>query len=132
MADGGGGPAGRAEPLDLIKGEFRAGGDYQIIIGDGTAIVELKLVLVGMDAFYAGGNEVDTLALQIGARRGLDLLAFAPFHGNPRVGWDEMKVLAVRDDSNLVAFVQLVPHFISRRHTADPRSHNDYMCHVCS
>ena len=85
----------RAKSLNFIESKLGACSDYQVIIINSLAVVEFKLVLVGMDTFHTRRNELDTLAFQIFTYWHLNLSPFTPFNGNPGIGRNKLEILAI-------------------------------------
>src|SRR5512145_1834041 len=72
VADRLGVPAMRSESRHLVEGEVGASGDYQVVVADGTAVIELDLVAFGMQPLGSGRYEVDSLLRHDGCDRNLD------------------------------------------------------------
>ena len=120
----------RAEAFDFVEGELGAGGDDQEVVVDDAAVVELDLVLVGVQLLRCLGDELDALLLQVGPDLDGDVFLGAPVDGDPGVGWRELEVGVIGNDADGVLRACLLLHFVGCGHAADACAENDDMCHV--
>ena len=121
----------RAEPLDLVEGEFGSGGDDHVVVVDDPAVVELDAPLRRVDALRALRMQRDAAGGE--RRRQLDLdqpcgRASRP----PPTGLDgtKAKVGAVVDDRDVVRLAQLLAQLIGHDSAAEPGSENNHVRHV--
>jgi hypothetical protein len=113
----------------LLESQLRAGGDDEVVVGEGAAVLQLQRVGVGRDARDGLSDEVDALALQRGPDREGDRLALAPAHRQPRVGGHELEVVHRVDDGDAVAVAELGLQLVGCGHAAGAGAEYDDMCH---
>ncbi|MPL80122.1 hypothetical protein SDC9_26015 [bioreactor metagenome] len=121
-----------AEPLDLVEGQFGAGGDDDVVVGDRTAVDQLDAVLLGVQAGRGDGDEVDVLARHRRRQVDRDVLAVAPADGDPGVRGHEMVLRVLGDDRDLVFLADIVAQLVGHDGAAKPGSENHDMCHSSS
>ena len=78
------------EPRNFVKGEFRPGGDDQIVVVDRGAVGEFDAVVLRVHPLRALRQQADALALHDVGEIDLDIAALAPADRDPGVGRDEM------------------------------------------
>ena len=115
----------RPQPLDLVKGQFRTGGDDQIVVGQGFAGRQLQGIIRRIDARGAFRVKNDALLLEDGTQIDLDCLALAPAHRHPRIGWYELIGMAFVDDDDLGLVADGFPDLEGGDGAAKPRAQND-------
>ena len=114
----------RAEALDLVEGEFGAGGDDQVVVVDRRAVIEFDPVLLGMDPLRAFGAQLDAALFEDGGEIDRDVLAVAPADGDPWIRRDEGIGAAEIDDGKLVLRAQLLLHLVGHDDTAQTGAEN--------
>src|SRR5436190_19918505 len=97
----------RSEPWYLIKCEFGAGRDHEVVVIDRRAVRELDPVVRGMDPLGALGQEADPLALHDPDKVDLDFALLPPADRHPGIGGDEVIDRALRDHGQPIALSQL-------------------------
>ena len=122
----------RAEALDLVKGEFRSGGDDEIVVGDRPAVAEFDLVLRRIDPLGADGMEADPHPREHRRQVDLDVLRLSPVHRNPRIRRDELKPLRFGDHIDLRRLAEPFAQLERHRRAADPGPNNDNSRHLNS
>jgi hypothetical protein len=117
------------ESFDLVEGEFRAGGDDQIVVGDRFAVRQGDAVLRRHHLLGRGMDEIHLVARQYGSQVDRDLLFGAPFHRHPGIGRGELEEGRLGDDRHLVSTVEVGTQVIGSRYAADAAAENDDMRH---
>ncbi len=79
----------RSEAFDFVKGQFRPGGDHQIVIFDHAAVEQVNLAGGRIETLGALGMEIDVAAGEDRPEIDLDIGPVAPANRNPGVGGDE-------------------------------------------
>ena len=79
------------ETFDLIKGQFRSGGDDQIIVIHRRAVTQLDAVFIRVNALGARRAKADAVPRQHRRQVDNDVVLCAPFHGNPWIRWGELE-----------------------------------------
>src|SRR5690606_38023640 len=77
------------EARDLVESEFRAGGEYQVVVPERAAASEDELVPVGLEPLNRLSDEVDAHALELRPQLRDDLRFLAPSNCHPWIGRDE-------------------------------------------
>jgi hypothetical protein len=91
----------------FIEGQFRAGGDQQVVIGHAGTRRKFEPVVFRVDAGHLRSNEVDVFLFQWRCDWKGDVLALAPTYTDPRIGRDKLEVIPLIDHGNLVLLAQL-------------------------
>src|SRR5215469_6001241 len=87
-----------AEARHLVEREVGPGGDHEIVVGDGTAVLELDPVLLWMDAPGSLLQIVDAFALHHVLEIDLYIGSFAPADRDPGIRRHEMIPSPLTDD----------------------------------
>src|SRR5690606_11321114 len=96
------------EARDLVESEFRAGGQYQVVVFQLTAAGEDELVPVGLDPLNRLSDEVDARTFELGPEFRHDFRLLAPPHGHPWVRRDEPEGCVRVDQRDPVRLAELV------------------------
>ena len=114
-----------SKPLDFVKGEVRAGGDDEVVVGQAGAITQIDAAFgrVNAGATYVG--KADPPFLHHRREVHADRIGFAPAHSNPRVTWYEPIVVGIRDNHHLCAAFCGVAKLIGGDGSAEACAQND-------
>ena len=115
----------------FVEGQFGAGGDDKIIVIDGLPVLYREPVVGGVDLGDRPTDETDVLLFEVGADREGDIVAPAPADQQPRVGREELELLAGVDHRDIVGLAQFFPGFVGEGNAADARAHHNDMSHDC-
>ena len=118
------------EALDFLERQLRAGGNDEIVVLDRRIVVEFEAIVVGVQAANADAGEFDTVFLHQVAQVDLDLPAFAPAHGHPRIRRRKLEEIGITDEHEMVLLAELLAEFIDLRDAADAGTHYDDSCHL--
>ena len=121
----------RAGAGHLLEGEPWPGGDDEIVVGQGLAVVERQGAGQGVDRADGTGNEADVLACEQGLQGEDDVVALAPAHRDPGVRGDELEVVHGTDDRDAVLFGQGGAQLVGGGKAAESGSHDDDVGHGC-
>ena len=72
-----------AEALDFIKGEFRAGGNDEIVVIDKCAVAHPHALRGGLDLLCLAHNQLDPALLHGGNKVNNDVFPIPPTYQNP-------------------------------------------------
>ena len=119
----------RPEPRNFVEGEFRTGGDDQIVVIDRRAVGEFDAVFRRMHALRALRQQPDALALHDIDQVDFDIAALAPADRHPGVGGYEVIDRPLRNHGQAVVLSQLRQQFIGHQRSAETGSDNNNFRH---
>ena len=129
LADRGGMRPG-PEALDLVEGEFRPGGDHEIVIGERAPVLELDPALRGMEPLRALRMERDAAAFEHRLEIHFHSLALAPADGDPGVRGHEGIAAAPGDHRDLMRLPELLAKLVGHDGAAESGTQDYHLRHA--
>ena len=89
----------RPQAGHFVEGKIGSGSDYQVVVTERPAVIELQLIAFCMETLGADRDIVNALPRKLRGDRHLNIGALAPLDRHPWIGRRELEGVALADDS---------------------------------
>jgi hypothetical protein len=118
-----------AEAGNFVKGQARAAGDDQVVVGQHFPVLEQQTVAFRLHPLRRRADEADAVLRHQLPKVEANGFRFTPVHGDPGIGRREFKHVLVGYQHDLVPRAQLILELECGRQAADAAAQHDDVAH---